>query len=143
MTRYADDFVIQCESEEEANKVLEHIKEWTAKRGLELHPEKTRITDASKAGGGFDFLGYHFSKHKGKWKKWPRKKSEQKMKTAIREATPRTAGESLEAIIQKINPKLRGCVKGLTAHTQQAGLNTSNTASKQRRKTWTATRGRD
>ena len=82
MTRYADDFVIQCESEEEANKVLEHIKGWTAKRGLELHPEKTRITDASAAGGGFDFLGYHFSKHKGRWKKWPRKKSEKKMKAA-------------------------------------------------------------
>ncbi len=31
-----------------------------SKHGLTLHPEKTRIVDATQ-NGGFDFLGYHFS----------------------------------------------------------------------------------
>ena len=31
-----------------------------AELGLELSPEKTRIVDLNVAGGGFDFLGFHF-----------------------------------------------------------------------------------
>jgi len=108
MTRYADDFVIQCESEEEARLALELIKDWVATNGLELHPEKTRITDAGQTGGGFDFLGYHFVRYKGKWRRWVRKKSEKKMRAAIREQTPRTSGQSMEAIIKQLNVQLRG-----------------------------------
>jgi RNA-directed DNA polymerase len=108
MTRYADDFVIQCESEAQAHMALEQIKDWVKANGLELHPEKTRITDAGQTGAGFDFLGYHFVKHKGKWRRWPRKKSEKKMRAALRERTPRTSGQSMEAIIKELNVLLRG-----------------------------------
>jgi DNA-binding NtrC family response regulator len=59
MVRYADDFVVLCRSQEEAQKTLEQIKQWVEKSGLKLHPSKTRIVDASQR-GGFDFLGYHF-----------------------------------------------------------------------------------
>ena len=61
MVRYADDFVLLCRSEEEARQALAWVQEWTASAGLTRHPEKTRIVDATQA-GGFDFLGYHFER---------------------------------------------------------------------------------
>src|SRR6476469_2863372 len=70
MVRYADDFVILCRSREEAEQALADVEEWTARAGLQLHPDKTRIVDASQP-GGFDFLGYHFEQGK----RWPSKKS--------------------------------------------------------------------
>ena len=102
MTRYADDFVIQCRTREEAENALELVKEWTANAGLQLHSEKTRIADAN--GEGFDFLGYHFQKGR----KWPRKKSIDKFRDGIRSLTRRTSGHSMEELVAKLNPKLRG-----------------------------------
>ncbi len=43
MVRYADDFVILCRSEAEAQNALELVQQWTAQAGLTLHPDKTRI----------------------------------------------------------------------------------------------------
>jgi RNA-directed DNA polymerase len=104
MTRYADDFVIQVHSEAEANAALEQIKQWVAERGLELHPEKTRIGNVNQPGGGFEFLGYRFEKSSH----WPRAKSLKKVRATVRERTPRCAGRSLKEIIAELNPMLRG-----------------------------------
>ena len=61
IVRYADDFVIVCENEQEAEvikvKVAQHLKE---KLGLELSDEKTHITHISK---GYNFLGFNFRKY--------------------------------------------------------------------------------
>jgi RNA-directed DNA polymerase len=103
MIRYADDFVVLCHSEEEARRALERIARFTETNGLELHPEKTRIVDASQP-GGFDFLGYHFERGM----KWPRKKSMDKLKEAIRGKTRRKARESLPKICQELNKTLVG-----------------------------------
>ena len=54
--------VILCCTEEGAKKALTEVKRKIEERGLTLHPEKTRIVDATIKGGGFDFLGYHFEK---------------------------------------------------------------------------------
>jgi len=61
MIRYADDFVILCQSEEEAQKALKQVKEWAEEAALEVHPEKTKVVNMTEK--GFDFLGYHFYKH--------------------------------------------------------------------------------
>jgi len=103
MVRYADDFVILCRSEAEAQQALAAVKGMIEKRGLTLHPEKTRIVDADER-GGFDFLGYHFERGK----LWPRKKSLNKLKDTLREKTKRTSGASMTSIIQSINKSLRG-----------------------------------
>jgi RNA-directed DNA polymerase len=103
MTRYADDFVIQCRSREEAEAALEYVRSWTEAEGLILHPEKTRIVDATQR-GGFDFLGYNFQQG---WKS-PRKKSLEKLKETMRRRTRRNNPTSMEAIIQSLNPTLRG-----------------------------------
>ena len=103
MVRYADDFVVLCSSQEEAQKALEQISQWVEENGLKLHPTKTRLVDASQR-GGFDFLGYHFEREK----KWPRKKSLSKLKDAIRSKTPRNNGRSMKAICADLNLTLKG-----------------------------------
>lgn len=103
MVRYADDFVIMCRSQAEAEAALHAVRELIEERGLSLHPEKTRIVDATQR-GGFDFLGYHFERGY----RWPRKKSMKKLKDAVRAKTKRTNGNNLETIIESINPTLRG-----------------------------------
>jgi RNA-directed DNA polymerase len=103
LIRYADDLVILCRSQEEAERALELLRALMQERKLRLHPVKTRIVDATQR-GGFDFLGYHFERGY----RWPRKKSIQKLRGAIRAKTRRTNGKSLAAIIADINPVLRG-----------------------------------
>ncbi|MCW5557865.1 MAG: group II intron reverse transcriptase/maturase [Verrucomicrobiae bacterium] len=103
MTRYADDFILQCTSQEAAQEALKQIREWMEAAGLTLHPEKTRIVDA-RAPGGFDFLGWHFERGL----KWPREKSVARFKEVLREETPRNSGQSLETIIGRLNRRIRG-----------------------------------
>ena len=103
MTRYADDFIVQCRTQAEAETALELIQNWAKENGLTVHPTKTRIVDASQK-GGFDFLGYHFERGM----KWPRQKSLNKLRDAIRSRTRRTQGQSLGEIINRVNPTLRG-----------------------------------
>ena len=103
MVRYADDFILLCRSEADAQRALEQVQHWTAQAGLTLHPDKTHIVDAAQP-GGFDFLGYHFERGQ----RWPRRKSLAKLKETIREKTPRTSGQSLERIIVTVNRTLQG-----------------------------------
>lgn len=103
MARYADDFVIMCQSETEAKEALEQLRQWVDKAGLILHPTKTRIVDARQK-GGFDFLGYHFEQGS----KWPRKKSLDKFKDGIRQKTGRLRPGSMKEIIGEVNRTLKG-----------------------------------
>jgi RNA-directed DNA polymerase len=103
MTRYADDFIIQCRSQAEAQNALETVRQWVSEAGLVLHPEKTRIVDASQP-GGFDFLGWHFEQGY----KWPRAKSVKRFREVLREQTRRNNGRSLNEIVRRLNRRLKG-----------------------------------
>jgi len=103
VVRYADDLVILCASAEEAQRALSLLRTLLEHRGLQLHPEKTRVVDATQP-GGFDFLGYHFEQGR----RWPRKKSLRKLKDTVRRYTRRTRGVSLAVIVAELNPVLRG-----------------------------------
>jgi RNA-directed DNA polymerase len=103
MVRYADDFVILCQNEQEANEVLEQLRQWVAGAGLTLHPTKTRIVNASQK-GGFDFLGYHFERGY----RWPRQKSLDKFRETIRQKTGRLRPGSMKDITDELNRTLRG-----------------------------------
>jgi len=108
LVRYADDFVICCRTEAEAHEALAMVEAFAQAAGLKLHPEKTRIVNAAQK-GGFDFLGYHFERYReGGGLKWPRKKSMDKLKEAIRGKTRRGRPGEVKQIIADINPKLRG-----------------------------------
>jgi len=65
--RFADDAIVHCRSERQAQYVLQAIRERFAQHGLELHPTKTQIVyckDDDRKGEyervAFDFLGYTF-----------------------------------------------------------------------------------
>ena len=69
--RYADDGVVHCQSEEQAQLVLRDLGERLRQCGLELHPEKTRIVycqDVNRTAQyptvKFTFLGYTFQPRK-------------------------------------------------------------------------------
>ena len=67
LIRYADDFVIGFEREDDAKRVMAVIGQRMTKYGLTLHPEKTRLLHfgrpskaqtSGKGPGTFDFLGF-------------------------------------------------------------------------------------
>lgn len=109
MVRYADDLVLLCRSEEEAQRALGVLQQWMETAELELHPTKTRVVDLHE--DGFDFLGYHFRAGRPglpRIVKWPHKKSMKKLRASLKPLTRRNNGRSLAQIIELINPKLRG-----------------------------------
>jgi retron-type reverse transcriptase len=55
VVRYADDFLVLCEDEEEAKEAITHVKEILDALELTLHSEKTKIKNFSE---GVDFLGF-------------------------------------------------------------------------------------
>lgn len=74
--RYADDAIVHCRTEEEAQEVGAAIAGRMRECGLELHPEKTKIVyckDDERRGRysheKFDFLGYTFRPRKSKNRK--------------------------------------------------------------------------
>ena len=103
MVRYADDFVILCPTEGQAHEALVAVRTWGSAAGLTVHPDKTRIVNATQP-GGFDFLGYHFERGM----KWPRKQSLAKVKARVRAKTSRLDGRRLTTIVADVNRSLRG-----------------------------------
>ncbi|MGE4347534.1 MAG: reverse transcriptase domain-containing protein [Flavobacteriaceae bacterium] len=74
--RYADDAIVHCKSQRQAQWILARLKERMQSCGLELHPEKTKIIyckDSRRKGYyrtvKFDFLGYSFQPRTCKSKK--------------------------------------------------------------------------
>ena len=104
MVRYADDFVILCQTASQAQRALEEVKAWVEENALTLHPDKTHVGDCLIAGQGFEFLGYRFEAGR----RWVRSKSLQGFKDKIREKTYRTRGDSLRTIIADLTPTIRG-----------------------------------
>lgn len=104
MVRYADDFVILCASEAEAQAALREITAWVTANGLTLHPDKTRIGDSRQPGQGFEFLGYRFEAGC----RFVRSTSLKAFKDKVRYRTIRSRGDSLGRIISELNPLLRG-----------------------------------
>ena len=102
IVRYADDFVILCQSREAAEAALVLVQQWVSAEGLTLHPTKTKIVNACTE--GFDFLGYRFQ---GKLK-LPREKSLKKFKDAVREKTKRTNGRCMPCVVARLSSQLRG-----------------------------------
>jgi group II intron reverse transcriptase/maturase len=79
LIRFADDFVIGCELEEDARRVMAGLPKRFGRFGLSIHPKKTRLVsfgrppgdqDGGKGKGTFDFLGFtHYwaKSRQGNW----------------------------------------------------------------------------
>ena len=145
MVRYADDFVVLCETENEAAEVLERLRQWVGEAGFTLHPAKTRIVDASQK-GGFDFLGYHFERGH----RWPRLKSINKFRETIREKTRRLDPRPMREIVAEVNRTLQGwfqyfrhSVKNVFAKEDRFVRQRLRTLQRKRHKLQGRARGRD
>ena len=66
LVRFADDFVLGCESEEDAHRIMRVLPKRFEKFGLSIHPEKSKMIcfkqpnkHEEKSGNGtFDYLGF-------------------------------------------------------------------------------------
>ena len=99
--RYADDFVVLCQTTPQAQEALELVQHVLEKDlGLRMSPEKTKITTYGK---GYDFLGFRLSACSRRM----RDKSVLKFKSKIRELTPRH--HNLDGVVMgKLNRVIRG-----------------------------------
>jgi group II intron reverse transcriptase/maturase len=126
LIRYADDFVIVCEHETDARRVMEVLPKRFAKFGLTLHPEKTRLvrfvrpcyalskdTASDEEPGTFDLLGFtHFwgRSRRGYWVV-KRKTARSRLRRAILAVTEwcrRNLHKSVSQQHRTLCQKLRG-----------------------------------
>lgn len=106
VVRHADDFVVTGASKDVLEfKVLPAVRQFLATRGLELSEEKTRITNIAE---GFDFLGQNVRKYDSKLLIKPARKSVKALLDKVREIIKGNASVTQEALIQKLNPVIRG-----------------------------------
>jgi RNA-directed DNA polymerase len=116
VVRYADDFVVLCQTQEDAQKVIEELTTWLAERGLELSEEKTKIVHLDE---GVDFLGFNIrrypasnkgSKAMTRYKVLirPSKDAMQRFKKKVRDEWLALKGAPIEAVISHITPIIRG-----------------------------------
>ena len=98
--RYADDFVVLCQSQVKVKEAHQFVQCQLTRLGLELSSEKTKQTRFRE---GFAFLGFTISS----WSVGMRPKSVEKFKTNIREVTVRHRNLDRE-VIRKVNQVVRG-----------------------------------
>lgn len=105
--RYADDFVITGATEQIlAETIKPAVERFLSERGLQLSQEKTKITSIYK---GFDFLGFTVRKYRNeKLLIKPSRASIQSILNTIREILKIDRMLKTEAVIEKLNLKLRG-----------------------------------
>lgn len=125
--RYADDSVVHCKTEKEAQELKDALWERLSECGLELHPEKTKIVyckDDDRRGNypvtKFDFLGYTFRcrRSKNRWGKYfvnflpaVSNRAKKEMRQELRSwRIHLRSDKSLADISRMINPMLRGWI---------------------------------
>jgi RNA-directed DNA polymerase len=123
--RYADDIIVHCRAEWEANMVRAGMEARLKECGLQLHPEKTKLVyckDANRQESHpnepFDFLGFTFRPRqafggRGKvlcsFSPAISNNAKQKIRDEIRSwQLHRQTAQSIAELARLINPKLRG-----------------------------------
>ena len=121
LVRYADDFVVMCDTTTACEQAEQRVTDILARLGLELHPDKTRRVDLSHGRGGFDFLGCHLRKRmSGRvWEqyrrrvyflqRWPSQRAMRRIRARVKGLTPRAVcHRDLRETIAQLNPVLGG-----------------------------------
>jgi len=121
VVRYADDFVVLCTTQEQAEQAQERATAILGELGLRLHPGKTRVVELRGGRQGFDFLGCHLhARMSGKlWEqrriiryylhRWPSERSMKRARARVKALTGRSqVGMELKAVIGRLNLFLRG-----------------------------------
>ena len=116
LVRYADDLVVLCGTQREADAALALLRELVAELGLELKAEKTRIVHLAEGGEGLEFLGFEHRWVRARrgsnlrfLARFPSRRAMQHARDRIREMTVRSRLVlSVERIVQEVNRLLRG-----------------------------------
>ena len=138
--RYADDGLVHCKTEEEAQSLLIELKQRFEECGLELHPEKTKIIyckDASRKDyypkTSFTFLGYEFRQRRSYHRRTQKvfqnfspavsRTSMKSMRQSIRRSKIRHRSDlNLQDIAKWYNPILNGWIE-YYGHYYKSALN--------------------
>ena len=111
VVRYADDFVVFCETREDAEACIQILREWLAERGLQFSEEKTRIAHLQD---GFDFLGFTIRHYRDRrtasgWKLLitPSKESVAKIKEKLRAIWRQGLHWPLDVLLLHLNSVVR------------------------------------
>jgi RNA-directed DNA polymerase len=96
LLRFADDLVILCWTQAEAEAALQTLRQLLAMIGLEVAEAKTRIVQLKPETPGIDFLGFHHRivrsfryPHHDFLARWPSQKAMRTARARIRELTDR------------------------------------------------------
>lgn len=121
LVRYADDFVVMCRTQAQAERALARAGAILSGLGLTLHPDKTKVVDLRQGRQGFDFLGCHFrARMSGRlWEqtrrrvyylhRWPSQRAMKRLRAKVKALTGRNrCHQDIREIIAMINPILRG-----------------------------------
>ena len=110
---YADDFVI-LHKERYTQEQLDWLEARLQREGLTINKKKTRVVNMSELGADFDFLGFNLKKVTGFYRNTiyvkiqPAKKSQRKLKETIRDIVKHRTSRTLDQLIAKVNPIIRG-----------------------------------
>jgi RNA-directed DNA polymerase len=106
LVRYADDFVVLCDSREQAEQARTRLAPWLAARGLAFNEDKTRVVRLSE---GFDFLGFNVRRYRnGKLLIKPSTDAVRRVRRRLSAEMRALRGASAAAVLQTINPIVRG-----------------------------------
>ncbi|MGI0130812.1 MAG: group II intron reverse transcriptase/maturase [Thermoplasmata archaeon] len=101
LTRYADDLVVSCATEEEAEAALAEMESALKREGLTMKPEKTRVVPLRE---GVDFLGYRITLGGV----WPSEKSVKRFHEKVRSLTLPHETRSPKEGVARVMPVVRG-----------------------------------
>lgn len=107
MIAYADDFIVTAASEQLLrDKIIPQLTKALAEVGLELSPEKTRVTTIDQ---GFDFLGFNVRKYnQGKLLIKPAKANVTRLLQEIKSIIKQGSALPTERLIHQLNQKITG-----------------------------------
>jgi len=125
LIRYADDFVILHPDRASLEHLQQVAQDWLATVGLELHPEKTRLShtlEPCDGNLGFDFPGFHVRQYPvGKYHTRtfrdapgfktlikPSRKARQRHRDHFRDLIRHHRGAAQAALIHALNPVIQG-----------------------------------
>ena len=111
VVRYADDFVVFCESKEDTQAARAEVQSWLAERGLALSPEKTCVVHMEE---GFDFLGFNIRHYQARSRTGkvclvkPSQASLRKLRERLKAEWKHLHGANVATVISRLNPIIRG-----------------------------------
>jgi group II intron reverse transcriptase/maturase len=116
LVRYCDDFVVLAPTRARVVEAKARIEAVLEPLGLRLHPDKIRIACLAEGQEGFVFLGFeHRMRESRKWRgrwylnRWPSPRAMASIRAKVKQRTARRfASLSLEAVVESLNPVLRG-----------------------------------